>query len=37
MDYTGIICYLRKATMKEGNSEVAYTVFLIEKDRMTPF
>lgn len=36
-DYRGIICYLRKITMKEENSDVAYTVFLIETDRMIPF
>lgn len=36
-DYRGIICYLRKITMKEENSDVAYTVFLIETDGMIPF
>lgn len=36
-DYKGIIGYLRKAAMKEGNSEVVYIVFLIEKDSMIPF
>lgn len=36
-DYRRIICYLRKVTMKEENSDVAYTVFLIETDRMIPF
>lgn len=37
IDYRGIICYRRKVTMKEENSDVAYTVFLIETDRMIPF
>lgn len=36
-NHKGNICYLRKAAMKEGNSEVAFTVFPIEKDRMIPF
>lgn len=35
-DYRKIICFFRKAAMKR-NSEVASTVFVIDKDKMIQF